>query len=113
MDNTGVSAGRGGYLVNADWQNRGRMRMVGVPLDVGVGRGVGNLRNACIPQTRVIFSRAPDFHSAETSGNPARALCRWPVAELRVGGRIRARHGAAELDEIRAIHMPTVPYARP
>ncbi len=27
----------------------GRMRMVGVPLDVGVGRGVRNLRNACIP----------------------------------------------------------------
>lgn len=36
----------------------GRMRMVGVPLDVGVGRGVRDLRNACIPQTNVILARA-------------------------------------------------------
>ncbi len=36
----------------------GRVQTVGVPLDVGVGRGVEDLRNACIPQTRVIFARA-------------------------------------------------------
>jgi len=36
----------------------GRVRMMGVPLDVGVGRGVGDLRNACIPQTSVILARA-------------------------------------------------------
>ncbi len=36
----------------------GRVQTVGVPLDVGVGRGVEDLRNACIPQTRVTFPRA-------------------------------------------------------
>lgn len=86
--------------------------MIGVPLDVGVGRGVGNLRNARIPQTRVIFARAGFSLGGDEWESGARLV---PLARGRiaVSGRIRARHGAAELDVIRAIHMPTVPYARP
>ncbi|MGC3027067.1 hypothetical protein ACPUER_18295 [Burkholderia sp. DN3021] len=56
--NTDLGAGRGGHVDNAAPGKFGRVRMIGVPLDVGVGRGVGDLRNACIPQTNVILARA-------------------------------------------------------
>ena len=72
----------------------GRMRMVGVPLDVGVGRGVRDLRNACIPQTNVILARAGFSLGGDEWESGARGIS---LARGRIAGQ-RDDSGAPQRD---------------
>lgn len=82
------------------------------PLDDGVGRRIEHLRNACIPQTGVMFARAGfSLGGSEWKSGPRDAP--GPQDGWRASIEIRTRDGAAELAEIRAIHISTVPTGRP
>lgn len=76
----------------------GRGRMVGVPLDVCVGREVGDSRNACIPQTNVILARAGFSLVGDEWESGARvvSLARGRIAGQRndSGARQRGRTGS-------------------
>ncbi|PRF98055.1 hypothetical protein C6Q14_27360 [Burkholderia ambifaria] len=91
----------------------GRVRMMGVPLDVGVGRGVGDLRNACIPQTNVILARAGfSLDDGEwESGARGVSLARGRIAGQRndSGAQQRGRTGRNSRDpHIHGVGRPAV-----
>lgn len=99
--------GQCGIGINS--RDRGRSAY---PLDDGVGRRLKHLRNACIPQTGVIFARAGfSLGGSEWKSGPRDAP--GPQDGWRASMEIRTRDGAAELAEIRAIHISTVPTGRP
>ncbi|WP_124715217.1 hypothetical protein [Burkholderia stagnalis] len=112
VGNSGVSAGRGGFVVNvAQGKNVGGRARWAYPRDDGVGRRIEHLRNACIPQTDVMFARAGfSLAASEWKSGPRGAP--GPRDGWRAGLEIRTRIGAAELAEIRAIHISTVPTGR-
>ncbi|WP_124492038.1 hypothetical protein [Burkholderia stagnalis] len=116
MDNSGVSAGRGGFVVNAAQvkvragAHDGRIRSTtvsgGVPDLCGV-------RAFAHPANWSEFRAGGRFTCEGGRNGRPRGVHRGRTTDGGPGVEIRTRHGAAELAEIRAIHISTVPTGRP